>query len=84
MIGCAAKSTFESRRGTARPRNSVVQPANPEPDGPTRAARARNSGVPVRELAGFANARPGFQGPDSQGGRRGSNGGAVCLVSCRF
>jgi hypothetical protein len=34
------------RGGQARPRNSVAQPANPEPDGATRAARARNSGVP--------------------------------------
>ena len=33
------------RGSTARPRNSVPQPANPEPDGATRAARARNSGV---------------------------------------
>ena len=46
MIGYAAKSTFESRRGHARPRSPVAQPANPEPDGATRCARARNSGVP--------------------------------------
>jgi hypothetical protein len=39
---------------------------------------------PVREFAGFANAWPGFQGPDFGGRRRGSNGGGVCLVSSRF
>ena len=55
MIGYAAKSTFESRRGHARPRNSVVQPANREPDGATRAALARNSGVPCASsrVSGF-------------------------------
>ena len=29
------------RGGQARPTNAVVQPANPEPDGATRATRAR-------------------------------------------
>ena len=61
--------------------------------GPTSqpGARRRDTGHPgakrwrpVRDFGGFANARPGFQGPDSRGGGRGSNGGAVCLVSCRF
>jgi hypothetical protein len=57
MIGYAAKSTFESRRGHARPENSLVQPANPEPDGATRAARARNGGVPG--AASLASQTPG-------------------------
>ena len=40
------------RGGEARRKNSVVQTANPEPDGATRAARARNSGVQcARSLA---------------------------------
>ena len=50
------------RGGQARPKNSVAQPANPEPDGATRAARARTSGAPCA-IRGFAT--PGrFQGPD--------------------
>ena len=34
------------RGGQARPRNPEDQPANLEPDGATRATRARNGGVP--------------------------------------
>ena len=50
------------RGGQARPRNPEDQPANPEPDGATRAARARNGGVPrvaadcFRDLSGEAAA----------------------------
>ena len=61
MIGCAAKSTFESRRGTARPRNSVVQPANREPDGATQAARARNSGIACASSRVSQTPGPGFR-----------------------
>ena len=61
MIGYAAKSTFESRRGHARPRNSVVQPANREPDGATRAALARNSGVPCASTRVSQTPGPGFR-----------------------
>jgi hypothetical protein len=53
--------------GQARPRNPEDQPANPEPDGATRATRARNGGVP-RVAAGH------FQGPDFRGGAAGWNG----------
>jgi hypothetical protein len=34
------------RGGQARPRNPVDQPANPEPDGATRATRARTGSAP--------------------------------------
>ena len=48
--------------GRARPNQQVGQPANPVPDGATRAARARNGGVPrvvaghFRDLSGEAAA----------------------------
>ena len=57
--------------------------------GPTSqpGARRRDTGRPgakqwrpVREFAGFANARTEFQGPDFGGDGRGSNGGAACPV----
>jgi len=50
------------RGGRARPRNPEDQPANPEPDGATRAAQAGNGGVPrvvaghLRDLSGEAAA----------------------------
>jgi hypothetical protein len=61
MIGYAAKSTFECRRGHARLRNSVVQTANPETDGATHSARARNSGVPCAAFGGSRTPGPDFR-----------------------
>lgn len=47
------------RGGQARPRNPVAQPANPEPDGATRATRAPNSGIPCA-----SSRAPQTPGPD--------------------
>ena len=41
------------RGKTARPRNQVAQLTNPEPDGATRATRARNGGVPRMAASRF-------------------------------
>jgi len=49
------------RGGQARATNLVVQPANREPDGATRAARARNSGVPCATSAVSRTPGPGFR-----------------------
>jgi hypothetical protein len=49
------------RGDTARPRNSVVQPANPEPDGATGSTRARNSGVPCASSRVSQTPGPGFR-----------------------
>ena len=58
-----------------------------EPGGPTSqpGARRRDTGHPgAKRWRPRAMARGPFQGPDLRGGGRGSNGGAVCLVSCLF
>lgn len=49
------------RGDTARPANTVVKPADQEPDGATQARPGAKQWRPVRELAGFANARPDFR-----------------------
>ena len=46
------------RGGQARPKNPVAQPANPEPDGATRATRARNSGLPHRNFRDLTREAP--------------------------
>jgi hypothetical protein len=46
------------RGGQARPRNPVDQPANPEPDGATRATRARTGSAPCMAAGHFRDLTP--------------------------
>jgi hypothetical protein len=64
----------------ARRRKPLEQPANPEPDGATRGAWARNGGIP--RASWRASRKPGreFVGPDFRCRRSGWIYCAVCLV----